>query len=183
MNNKNYFKDNNILTANDLLEYMNQYIIYGWKDMNGELHDSSLKDFRTLYVTSSNDEVIENKNGTCIEQTLLEKAFMDEMDIPCKLYSLRDYRIRDDNELDIKMHCFLLYFMNDKCYHFEHANSAMRGIYEYSTEEDAMAVLTEYYKKRSDGHERTLNEFIEIPAGLTFKEVNNYLDNLNIKKR
>lgn len=183
MDNKNYFKENNILTTQDLLEYMNEYIIYGWKDMNGELHDSSLKDFRKLYVTSSNEESIKNGNGTCIEQTLLEKAFMDEMGITCKLYSLRDYRIRDDNELDIKMHCFLLYFMNDKCYHFEHANAAMRGIYEYNTEEDAMEILTEYYKKRSEGHERTLNEFLEIPCGLTFKEVNNYLDNLNIKKR
>ncbi len=183
MENSNYFKEMNVLTPNDLLKYMNEHIIYGWKDVNGQLHDSSLNDFRKLYVTSSNEECIKNGNGTCIEQTLLEKAFMDEMDITCKLYSLRDYRIRDDNEIAIRMHCFLLFFMNDKCYHFEHANAGMRGIHEYNSEDDAMALLTEYYKQRSDGHERILNEFSEIPAGLTFKEINDYLDNLNIKKR
>ena len=37
--------------------------------------------------------------------------------------------------------------------------------------------IKEYYKKRSDGHERTLNEVNDIPSGLNFKEVNDYLDN------
>lgn len=183
MKNKNYFKEKNILTAEELLDYMNKNIVYGWKDVNSELHDDDLKNFRSLYITSSSDEVADNLHGTCIEQTLFEKSFMDEMGIICKLYSLRDYRIREDSEIDIKMHCFLLYFIDDKCFHFEHANSAMRGIYQYNSEEDAMEILKEYYKKRSNGHERTIDVFDDIPSGLTFREVNDYLDNLIVKTR
>ena len=64
---------NEIKTPQDVLEFMKQNIKYGWLDINGLEHIGNMKNFRKLYRTSSIDETLHHKIGTCIEQVYLMK--------------------------------------------------------------------------------------------------------------
>ena len=164
-------------TPEELLDFMNDNIRYGWLDNENNEHIDTMKQFRKLYRTLTLGEMLVNKLGTCIEQTYLEIVVMENLHIPYKAYCLRSY---EDNTrlLEPKMHCFLIYFQNDKCYHFEHSNPEVRGIHEYDTEEQAMQEILAYYQKRDNGKERQLVEIHEVPAGLSWKEWNEHLDEL-----
>ena len=70
------------------------------------------------------------------------------------------------------MHCFVLYFINGKAYQIEHPNSERIGIYEYSSEEDAVKQLHDYYEKSAGGRARPVTEFFEVQPNLSFKEFN-----------
>ena len=161
----------------ELLEFMNNNIEYGWLDSDNNKHIDTMKEFRKLYRTLTLDEVLEYGLGTCIEQTYLEIETMERLGIPYKAYCLRSY-YDDKRIVDPKMHCFLLYFKNDKCYHFEHSNPEVRGIHEYENEEKAMDEILTYFQNRDNGKERQLIEIHEVPAGLSWQEWNQHLDEL-----
>ena len=55
-----------IKTPKDILDFMNEHIEYGWIDINGDKHIRNMKNFRSLYRTSSIDETIKSGLGTCI---------------------------------------------------------------------------------------------------------------------
>ena len=61
----------NIKTPEDILEFMKSNIKYGWLDKNNEEHIGNMKGFRSLYRTSSLEETLNHKIGTCIEQVYL----------------------------------------------------------------------------------------------------------------
>ena len=171
-----------VKTPEELLDYMNENIRYGWLDNENNEHIDTMKEFRRLYRSLTIGEIITNKLGTCIEQTNLEMLVMDNLKIPYKAYCLRSYK--DDLKIeDPKMHCFLLYYINGKCYHFEHSNPEVRGIHEYNTHEEAMKEILSYYQKRDEGKTRELLEIHEVPAGLSWQEWNQYLDELAQKEK
>ncbi len=166
-----------IKSPEELLEFMNNNIRYGWLDNENNEHIDTMKQFRKLYRTLSLGEMLVNKLGTCIEQTYLEIIVMENLGIEYKAYCLRSY---EDNPriVEPKMHCFLIYTQKGKWYHFEHSNPEVRGIHEYNTEEEAMKDILTYYQKRDKGRTRQLLEIKEVPAGLSWQEWNTYLDEL-----
>ena len=166
-----------IQTPEELLEYMNENIRYGWLDDDNNEHIDTMKQFRKLYRTLSIGEMLVNKLGTCIEQTNLEMMVMDNLNIPYKAYCLRSYE-DDPRIVEPKMHCFLIYFQNGKCYHFEHSNPEERGIHEYNSEEEAMNAILSYYQKRDKGKTRELIEMPQVEPGLTWQGWNEYLSNI-----
>ena len=76
------------------------------------------------------------------------------------------------------MHCFVLYYLNGKVYQIEHPNWERIGIYEFKTEEEAIETINEYYVKLADGKSRPVTQFFEVPYNLSFKEFNNYINDL-----
>ena len=170
----------NIKTKEDVLEYMKRNIKYGWIDINGDKHINTMKDFRRLYKTSSVEDTIKNKLGTCIEQVSLMKYLCDIANIKSKMYSTRIYERDDYDNLEEEehMHCFLLVFEDNKVYHLEHPNFNRIGIYEYSNEEEAIKTINDYYEKLSNGVSRPVTEYTYVPVGISFKEFNAYLNNL-----
>ena len=82
------------------------------------------------------------------------------------------------------MHCFVLYYLNDKVYQIEHPNCERIGIYEYENEETAINEINEYYIEMAGGQARPVTEFFEVQPNLTFKQFNSYINGLdrNIKK-
>ena len=72
-----------IKTPEDILKFMDDNIQYGWIDVNGEKHIGNMKGFRTLYRTSSLEETLQHKIGTCIEQVYLMKYLLDKI-VPFK---------------------------------------------------------------------------------------------------
>lgn len=173
-----------IKTPNDILSFMNDNIKYGWLDINNDEHINNMKEFRKLYRTSSIDETLEHKIGTCIEQVYLMHTLLNKINIPNKMFCTRVYEGKDFNDLeaDEHMHCFLLYYLNDKVYQIEHPNWERIGIYEFDSEENAIEEINNYYVKKSGGVPRPITEFYEVEPGLSFKEFNEYINSLDKEK-
>lgn len=172
-----------IKTPKDVLEFMNENIKYGWLDINDEEHIGNMKNFRRLYRTSSLEETLSHGIGTCIEQVYLMHTLLDRNNIPNKMFCTRVYEGKNFNNLEEEehMHCFLLYYMNDKVYQIEHPNWEKIGIYEYNTEEEAIKTINDYYVEMAEGKSRPVTEFFEVEKGLSFKEFNMYINDLDMK--
>lgn len=166
-----HFKD--LKNASQLMDYMNVNIEYGWVDKDLEKHFNNLKGFRENYRISSIDEIIRTGLGTCIEQAKLIKFFFDNIGLKNKLYCLRRYETEENFDLDVRMHCFVLFYFQDRWYHFEHANFNKRGIHEFDSIESAI-------KSEVDRHDendiRELTEIPNIPDGLTYQQFNQYVN-------
>ena len=170
-----------IKTPQDILDFMNENIEYGWLDVNNNEHIKTMKDFRKLYRTSSIDETINHNIGTCIEQVYLMHMLLDKINIPNKMFCTRVYEGKDFNNLEAEehMHCFVLYFLDGKVYQIEHPNWERIGIYEFDSLEDAIKQINDYYVQMAEGKSRPVTEFFEVTPGLSFKEFNEYINNLD----
>ncbi len=170
----------NIKTPEDVFNFMNKYIEYGWIDINGEKHIKTMKDFRKLYRTMSIDEIIKYRLGTCIEQVWFMHFLLNKINIKNKMFCCRIFEPDEYNNLeeDEHMHCFVLYYLNNKVYHMEHPNFERKGIYEYKNEKDALEAIVNYYIKLRGGKESPTKEFFDVMHGLTFKEFNKYINNI-----
>ena len=174
-------KIDDIKTPEDILGFMKENIKYGWLDINNEEHIGNMKNFRKLYRTSTLEEILTHKIGTCIEQVYLMKLLLDKINIPSKMYCTSIYESKDFNDLeaDEHMHCFVLYYQNNKVYQIEHPNWERIGIYEFEKEETAIKEINDYYINMSGGIPRPITEFFEVPPHITFKEFNNYINSLD----
>ena len=175
---------NEIKTPNDILEFMKNNIKYGWLDFNNEEHIGNMKNFRKLYRTSSIEETLEHGIGTCIEQVYLMSKLLDRLNIKNKMFCTRVYEGKDFNNLEAEehMHCFVLYYLNDKVYQIEHPNCEKAGIYEFENEEEAINEINDYYVKIAEGKSRPITQFFEVEPNLSFKEFNNYINELDENK-
>ena len=137
----------NIKSPQDILQYLNEHITYGWLDINGEIHINNMKNFRKLYRTSSLDETLQHGIGTCIEQVYLISYLLNRIGIQNEMYCTRIYEGIDFNNEDEEehMHCFVLYYLNDKVYHLEHPNVEKIGIYEYNSLDEALQTINDFY--------------------------------------
>lgn len=165
-------------TPEELMDFMNLFS-YGWKDKNGEFHIETLKDFKNNYVVMNIEDIYKNKIGTCIEQSNFQKAMLSEMGYDVKMFTLRRFNLETSDE--VRMHCFTIYQDKNKWVHFEHANPNMRGICEYSSYEECMKTILDYFRVQDNGNERILNEVDYIPDGLSFSGVLDFLNNVKIK--
>ena len=175
----------NIKTPQDILEFMKSNIKYGWLDINNEEHIGNMKNFRKLYRTSSLEEILNHKIGTCIEQVYLMKYLLDKINIPNKMFCTRIYEGEDFNDLEAEehMHCFILYYLNNKVYQIEHPNWERIGIYEYENEEEAINKINKRYIEMAEGKARPVTEYFDVEPNLTFKQFNGYINGLDkIKK-
>lgn len=172
-----HFEDIN--NPDELMDYMDINIKYGWIDKYGNKHVNNLKGFRENYLISSINSVFTVGVGTCIEQAKVIKTFFDTIGLENKLFCYRGYETEENFDKDVRMHCFVLYKLNDNWYHFEHSNSQKRGIHKYDTLEDALETIIGAYEKTDI---RKLTEIPDIPVSLSFKEFNNYVNGFDNQK-
>ena len=165
---------NDITTPQQLLDYMKENIQYGWVGIDGSKHIENLKDFRSLYHTSSLKQVLNTGLGTCIESAIVAKSWFDSKNINYKLFCHRSYETEGNCEMEVKMHIFIFYEEKDKWIHFEHSNRPKQGLHEYNSVEDALDDITTRFKENGDI--RVLTKINDIPSGLSFKEFNNYVN-------
>ena len=99
------------------------------------------------------------------------------------MFCTRIYEGRDFNNLEEEehMHCFLLYYIGDKVFQIEHPNWERVGIYEYESEEDAISKINQIYIEMAEGKARPVTEYSEVPVGISFKELNCYINDLDKK--
>ena len=177
-------KIEDIKSPQDILEFMKQNIRYGWLDINGEEHIGDMKNFRKLYRTSSIEETLKHGIGTCIEQVNLMSHLLTTLNIPNKMFCTRIYEIENFNDLEAEehLHCFVLYYINNKVYQIEHPNWKKVGIYEFTSEEQAIKEINDYYVNLSKGKSRPVTQFYEVEPNLSFKQFYMYINELDIKK-
>lgn len=169
-----------IKNAKDVYDFMDKNIQYGWIDIYGKEHLNTMKEFRKIYRTMSIKETLENKIGTCIEQVNLMHYLLNKINVKNKMFCCRIFEPDDYNNLeeDEHMHCFVLYYENKKVYHIEHPNFEKKGIYEYSSEDEAISTIENYYKKLRGGKASPTKEFFEVPVGISFKDFNRYINHI-----
>ena len=174
-------KFDDIKSPNDILKFMKENIKYGWKDIDGKNHYNEMKEFRKKYRTMSVDETLENGIGCCIEQVNLMHHLLDKIKVENKMFCCRIYEPDDYSNLeeDEHMHCFILYYLNNKVYHLEHPHFIRAGIYEYNSEKEAIDSIVNYYVEMSGGKERPTTQFYDVNKNLSFKEFNNYINSLD----
>ena len=177
-------KIDEIKTPNDILNFMKSHIKYGWLDIDNNEHIGNMKNFRRLYRTSSIDEILSHGLGTCIEQVYLMHLLLDKLNIPNKMFCTRIYEGKDFDDLEAEehMHCFVLHYIGDLVYQIEHPNWEKIGIYEYSSEEEAIKSINEYYVKMSGGIPRPVTQFFIVEPNLSFQEFNNYINSIDNHK-
>ena len=170
----------NIKTPQDIFDYMQENISYGWCDKENNMHLDSMKGFRQHYRTLSIEQILEKHIGCCIEQVYLMHYLFDKINIKNKMFCCRIFEPDDyDNyEEEEHMHCFILYYKNGKVYHMEHPNKNLKGIYEYNTEQEAINTIVNYYIELRGGKDSPTKEFFEVKPGLSFQEFNKYINNL-----
>ena len=169
-------KIDEIKCSQDVYKFMTNNIEYGWIDINENIHLNTMKEFRRIYRTMSIDEILKYKIGTCIEQVnLLDKINVKNKMYCCRIFEPDDYGNLEEEE---HMHCFVLYYENNKVYYMEHPNFERKGIYEYNTQKDAIKAIVDYYIKLRGGKDSPTKEFYEIPVGVSFKEFNKYINHV-----
>ena len=175
----------NIKTIEDVLSFMKNNIRYGWIDINNNKHIGNMKNFRRLYKTLSINSILEYGIGTCIEQVNLMNYLLNKINIKNKMFATRIYEPNDFNNYDKEehMHCFILCYINNRVYHIEHSNWNKIGIYEYKNEKEALRKINKYYVNLSGKAPRYVTEFYKVEENITFKEFNNYINNLSISFR
>lgn len=167
---------NKIKTDEELMDFMNKNITYGWQENNGGLHFNNLTDFRQNYIVNSIELALFNGLGTCIEQAKIIKAFFDRIGLENKLFCHRGYETEENFDKDVRMHCFVLFKYNNIWYHFEHSNRPKRGIHPYESIEKALEDITSGFEKQDI---RVLTEIPDIPDNITFKEFNKYVNSFD----
>lgn len=169
-----------IANPEDLMDYMDIYMTYGWFDKFGNKHQKDLKDFKALYKVESIEEIMQSNMGTCIEQAKFQKYVFDRLGLNSKIYVEHQYE-RGDEKKGIKMHCLTVYEMNGKWYYFEHSNNLARGIKEYNSLDEFLNYYTSFM-----ANDLILTEVPEIPDGLSYREFNqyvNHIDNLEYENK
>lgn len=175
----------NIKTPEDVYEWMDENIQYGWMDVEGNKHIGEMKNFRRLYRTMSMEESFQYKIGTCIEQAAMIHSLLDKINIKNKMFCCRIYEPDDYGNLeeDEHMHCFVLFYRSGKVYHLEHPNFEKKGIYEYDTETEAMRTIIDYYIELRGGKESPTTQFYEVPEGISFRAFNAFINKIvDVKK-
>ena len=161
-----------IKTPEELMEFLDNNISYGWVGKDEKKYINTLSHVRENYRTSTIEEIFETGLVTCAEDAKLIKYFLDRLGYETKLYCHRAYETEENFDQTVKMHCFVLFKKDGHWYHFEHSMTPIKDIYEYDTIEEALNWITSKWKKG----ERQLAEIDDIPDHLTFKELNEYVN-------
>ena len=169
---------NKISNLNELMDWMNNHIKYGYIDINGNIHDNELQGLRELFVTRDAKSAVESGYGTCIEQAKIIdeklKQFGYDTYTYCSFSGPLNGLITDH---DARMHSFVLAVKDDKCVYFEHANTQRRGIHNFDSIDLALDYIKGFYK---DNEYFVLHLTGYIPEGLNFDQLVDYVDKTEI---
>lgn len=122
-------------------------IEYGFLDNNGNNICDNLENehvFNKVYYLMNPEELLNKKVGVCWDQVELERKLFEENNIKNETYFIY---IDDKNKLP--SHTFIVFYMNNKVYWFEHSWFDEKGIHEYNNLNDLLNdVETKFVKSR-----------------------------------
>ncbi len=164
-----------IENAEELMDYMNKFLAFGYHDLNGKVHINTLDKFIELYRVPDINSIIKTGYGTCIEFNQFAYHVLKNMGLDAKIFILRDI-----NHIDTYRFTFILAFNKDgEWYIFDYNNSQKQEIRK-------VADLDKYNQEFKDNMGKSipessieLIEFTEIPSGLSYMEFHEYLSQKN----
>lgn len=113
-----------------------EQIEYGFLDNNGNnICDNTNLEymFNKIYYLMSPEELLNKKVGICWDQVELERKLFEENDIKTETYF-----IYIDDKSNLPSHTFLVYYIGNKVYWFEHSWFDEKGIHEYNNLNDLL---------------------------------------------
>lgn len=164
---------NKIKNADELMDFLNKYITYGWISIDGEKKINTLEGVHTKYKINSLQQVFESGLGTCIEQAKLIQKFFNDNDYKTHIYCSKTQNLKSE----MLVHCYIIAEKDDKFIYFEHSHEKMRGIHYFNNLNDAYEFAkVNCYKSE----QREVTEIGELKDNLTFSEFIDYVDLLKI---
>ena len=137
-----------------IMDIMEQ-IEYGFLDNNGNNIFDDLEveyTFNKVYYLMTPEELLNKKVGVCWDQVELERKLFEESNIKNETYF-----IYIDDKNNLPSHTFLVYYVDNKAYWFEHSWFDEKGIHEYNNLNDLLNdVEIRFIKSREN----------EVPNGL-----------------
>lgn len=134
-------KFDDIKSPEELLEYMDENITYGFLGKNGIRYtDASPSDWQEQYCVQSGEGVLKSKIGTCLDQTEFERLWFEKNNYSFKTI-FAWFEVGRENSFPT--HAFLIYEKDNKYYWFEHAWDNLKGIHEFNSYEEAIKCFRE----------------------------------------
>lgn len=141
-----------------IMDVMKQ-IEYGFLDNNGNNIFDDLEveyTFNKVYYLMTPEELLNKKVGVCWDQVELERKLFEENNIKNETYF-----IYIDDKNNLPSHTFLVFYMNNKVYWFEHSWFDEKGIHEYNNLNDLLNdVEIKFVKSRENEVEKGLDVHI-----------------------
>ncbi len=182
------YKD--IKTPQDLLNYMNDNITYGYIDINNKSYiDTSKKEYTDNWyskgIVQANTELLKTKIGTCYDQVELARKWFLANNYEVKTFFLY-FELPYIN--NYPTHTIIYYKEKKKLYLFESAFEMFRGIHIFNNEEELITTvknnLVKYIINMNIGSKEDisilqLKEYSKVNNNISIKE---YLTKLMQKK-
>lgn len=183
----------NIKTPNDLLDFMEHNIKYGYLGRNNKIYYHGDNDFDndlvSNYVLESKEELLKNHCGNCFDQVEFERDWFINNGYEIKtIYEM----VLLDYKNNYPVHSFLVYKDEDNswCW-FENADYNNRGIHKFNTFDELIKYQNEKYIELLktfnisdlEIEKIIVTEFTKPISGIGFNEYINYcVDSKRISK-
>lgn len=134
-------------TPEELLDFMNKNIKYGYLGKNGKIYHEDDTDFNSKwyseYVLESPNDVLNNLCGNCFDQVELEREWFLKHNYEIKtIFEM----VKLEYKNNYQMHAFLVYKDKSNNWNwFENADFNNRGIYTFNTLESLLKFQHEKY--------------------------------------
>ena len=127
-----------IKTPEQLINYMNDNIYYGFVGRNKKIYKNAnseewKNDWYNECIVQDGNSLIKSHYSTCWDQVELERKWFSENNYSYKTVFMW-FEVNKPNNLPT--HTFLIFNTNDKYYWFEHAFEDNRGIHEFNSEKE-----------------------------------------------
>lgn len=128
-----YYNLKYIKTPNELLDYMNKNIRYGFIDTKGNKYCSpGSKEWIINWfdngIVQNFETLLDTKIGTCWDQVEFERKWFSDNN-----YEFKTFFCFFENDKPLPTHTFLVYKEDNKYYWFENSFEIERGIHEYDS--------------------------------------------------
>ncbi len=167
----------NIKTPEELLEFMNDNITYGFVGKNNkkylDMYSKEWDDWYEMCYVQTGEEVLISKIGTCWDQVELERLWFEKNNYNFKTF-FSWFEVNREN--DLPTHTFLIYEKYNKWYWFEHAFESYRGIHEFRSLEDAINYVKEkQFEFALANNKNTKKEDMETLTSYEYTKPGNHL--------
>lgn len=172
----------NINTPEELFDFMNKNITYGYLGNNNKVYKENDpnfdKDWIEEYILESVDDILKTKVGNCWDQAEFEREWFEEHNYEYKtIYE----QVMVDYNNPYPTHTFLIYKKNDKWYWFENAWESEKGIHEFNSLNDLLSCEYKRYinmLRTYDIKDNEINkiECYEYKTPKTHMSVENYIN-------
>ena len=162
-----------IKSVDDIIQYLEKNIYFGWKDINGNFHRDSITGFSDLYSYMTNEEVKKEKIGSCHEQVSLIKELLALINIKSTLFCCKVYD--DINEIPKYLHSFIIFKKEGSFNMIEHAEHNKRILYTSKNIDDLFDIIKQKYEKKIPNSIKKIYVYDELPNDITYKGLDKYL--------